>query len=262
MFNFKQTSFVLTDPELIKKILIKDFDHFVNHNGASTSVDRIFDRALFALHDKEWRDMRTTLSPIFTSSKMKMMYGLLCDHANDFVSFFRERVQKGETLDLDVLDIFARFTADGISTAVLGFEADCVRNKESYVYKMAKKLLHDFFGPIGNVKFTLAFVMPEFYKFLGLQCISQEIRDFFQRVVVDVMHEREIKNISRPDVIQLLLQAKKGQLQQSVKETETKEKEENFSANVEYHVGGGAKNASHFSDDDWIAQGFIFFGAG
>jgi cytochrome P450 family 9 len=260
-FNFKKPTYFLTDIELIKKITIKDFDHFVNHD-LFTNVDRIFDRSLFALHDKEWRDMRTTLSPIFTSSKMKMMFGLLSNQAQDFVNFYEARASKGEKLIIDVLDVFARFTADGISTSVLGFEADCVRNEESDVFKMAKKILHDFNGPLGNLKFIFAFALPKFYKFLRIQCASKEVHDFFHHTVVDAMNERDRKNISRPDVIQLLLQAKKGQLQSTAKENEINEKElSNFSANIEYDLGG-SKSKSQFDDFDWIAQGFIFFGAG
>jgi cytochrome P450 family 9 len=76
------------------------------------------------------------------------------------------------------------------------------------------------------------------------------------------MNERDRKNISRPDVIQLLLQAKKGQLQSTAKENEINEKElSNFSENIEYDLGG-SKSKSQFDDFDWIAQGFIFFGAG
>jgi cytochrome P450 family 9 len=137
-FNFKKPTFSVTDVELIKKITIKDFDHFLNHE-TFTNADKVFDRTLFSLLDKDWRDMRTTLSPIFTSAKMKMMFGVLSAHASDFVKFYENKASKGEELEVDALDVFARFTADGISTSVLGFEADCVKNQDSYVYKIAKK---------------------------------------------------------------------------------------------------------------------------
>jgi hypothetical protein len=61
-----------------------------------------------------------------------------------FCQFFRSEGNKGEKLTVDVLNVFARFAIDGISMSVLGFEADCVRNEESDVFKMAKKILHDF----------------------------------------------------------------------------------------------------------------------
>jgi hypothetical protein len=61
-------------------------------------------------------------------------------------------------------------------------------------------------------------------------------------------------------VIQLLLQARKGQLKE---EKEVNEKDlANFSANVEYEVGSKSKAFEDFQDDDWIAQGWLFFSAG
>lgn len=260
-YNFKKPAFFITDIELIKKIHIKDFDFFVNHE-TFTNVDKVFDRSLFALHDRQWRDMRVTLSPIFTSAKMKMMFGLLSAHATDFVNFYESKASKGERSIVNTLDVFSRFTADGISTSVLGFEADCVRNEDSFVFSMVKKILHDFTGPLGNIKVMFSFAMPRIYKLLGIQCMSQEVYNFFQKTVIDVMNERDRKNISRPDVIQLLLQAKKGQLQSSAKENDVNDKElANFSANVEYDVGG-SNLKSQFTDLDWIAQGLIFFVAG
>ena len=73
------------------------------------------------------------------------------------------------------------------------------------------------------------------------------------------MHEREAKGIFRPDVIQLLLQAKQGQLKM---EHEEEEKHANFSANIEYDVKAKNKKLTNWTDIHYMAQGFIFFGAG
>lgn len=259
MQNFTQKHFYVTDAELVKQITIKDFDHFVNHDSSITQSDKVFERTLFALHDKEWKDMRSTLSPIFTSSKMKMMYGLLSHQALDFVKYFEERANRGEKIVHDVLDLFARFTADGISTAVMGFEADCVRNKDSDVFKLVHKMLNDFIGPVGGIKILLSFIAPKLYKTLGLQLVSKEVSEFFDRAVIQTMAERDRKKLTRPDFIQLMLQAKKGQLKN---ENEVNDKDlANFSANDEFDIGT-KKNTSAFTDEDWIAQGFIFFFAG
>ncbi|CRL03840.1 CLUMA_CG016440, isoform A [Clunio marinus] len=261
-FNFTRVSYYILDPEIIKKITIKDFDHFVNHSDEITNADNVFNRSLFALHDKEWKDMRSTLSPIFTSSKMKMMYGHLSDQATNFVKHYEEKAKKEDNLIVEALDTFARFTADGIATSVFGFQTDCVVNKNSETYKIVQKMLHDFLGTIGVLKTVFSFGFPKIYNMLGLQITSREIYDFFKRVVIDVMDERDRKNIFRPDVIQLLLQAKKGQLK-TEKENELNEKElTNFAANIEYDLGSKINDASHFTQDDWIAQGFIFFFAG
>lgn len=79
---------------------IKDFDHFANHFNMIIEADKYIGRSLFGLENKEWREMRSSISPIFTSSKMKMMFGLLSDQAKDFVSYFEERSNKGDELGM------------------------------------------------------------------------------------------------------------------------------------------------------------------
>lgn len=225
-------------------------------------ADKVFSRILPFLRDKEWSDMRSTLSPIFTSSKMKMMYGLLSDQARDFVKFFEEKSQKGEVLEIDTKNIFARFTANGIATSALGFEADCVRNPDSEVFKLVGSFINEATDTLTILKGLFFMTIPKLYKLLGFRLMSKELYNFFKRVVIDQMAERDRNNISRPDIIQLMLQLKKGQLSQD-KENDVNDKElVNFSANVEHDVGSKGKNTSQFTDDDWIAQGFVFFGAG
>lgn len=227
------------------------------------NFDKIFSKTLFGLHGQKWKDMRSILSPMFTSSKMKMMFGLLAKAANDFIPHFEKRAGSDGSSDIDVLEIFSRFTADGISTAALGFEGDCVKNEDSDIYKMVKKVLRDFDGS-NSFKFIVAFMLPKLYHLLGLQLVSKETADFFQHVVIDVMNERDRKNISRPDVIQLMLEAKKGHLQ--VKENEEADDKEldGFAAHEELSLKSNVKNRKEIVDDDeyWLAQGFIFFLAG
>lgn len=259
MFNFGEHVFVLTDPELIKRVTIRDFDHFVNHNELLGDVDRVFGKSLFGMHGQKWRDMRTTLSPIFTSSKMKMMFGLLSTHAQSFIKIFEKRTGNG-MVDIDAMEIFSRFTADGIATAVLGFEGDCVKNEDSGLFKIAKGLIDEFTSPTAILKFIFGLLSPKLYKLLDVQLISKTTYDFFKRVVIDTMNERDRKNITRPDVIQLMLNVRQGKMSKE----EINEKELDGFAATDDLKKTNIKNLQEIVDDDeyWIAQGFIFFFGG
>jgi len=236
----------------------------LSHNQIIDGLDNIFGKTLFAMHGQKWKDMRASLSPMFTSSKMKMTFGLLSNHAADFVTHFAKKAGIDGKNEIDVLEIFSRFTADGISTAALGFEGDCVKNDDSEIYKMVKKMLHDFAGPVGNLKFLFGFVLPKVYKFLNIQITSKETYDFFQHVVIDAMNERDRTNTSRPDIIQLMLQVKKGQMQLKENEEANDKELDGFAAHEELNLKSNIKGLAEIADDDeyWIAQGFIFFVAG
>lgn len=45
---------------------------------------------------------------------------------------------------------------------------------------------------------------------LKISLFAEEIRRFFSNMVIDTMKEREARNIIRPDMIHLLMEAKKG----------------------------------------------------
>jgi cytochrome P450 family 9 len=94
-------------------------------------------------------------------------------------------------------------------------------------------------------------MLPHVVTFLGFNFVTDDIFYFFKRVIADTMREREEKNISRPDVIQLLIQARKNQL----KNPDEEDREFNQVAskrNIEFQ----------YKDEDWIAQGLILFFAG
>lgn len=97
--------------------MVKNFDHFVNRDpGDQNETDKLLSKSVLELRDQKWKDMRSTLSPVFTSSKLKLMYGLLVDCTTDFISFYEGKALKnnGEVV-IETHDVFARVTADGIA---------------------------------------------------------------------------------------------------------------------------------------------------
>lgn len=104
----------INDTELIKKITIKDFDHFVDHQQMlDASVDPLFGRALTVLRGEEWRHMRSTLSPAFTGSKMRQMFQLVVGSAQNAVGVLLPEAENGALVS-DMKDLCARITTDVI----------------------------------------------------------------------------------------------------------------------------------------------------
>lgn len=221
------------------------------------NLDRLFGKTVFGMHGQKWKDMRATLSPMFTSSKMKLTFGVLSHHAKDFVTHFEKKAGSDGKNDIDVLEMFSKFTADGISTSVLGFEGDCVKNENSFVYKKVKDILNDFSGTYGAFKFMFGNSFPKLYQALDIQLTSKNTVDFFKRVVIDVMNERDREKIARPDIIQLMLEVRKGQLQNKEIEQANDKELDGFAAHEELNLKSNVKNLQEIVDDDeyWIAQG-------
>ncbi|KAL1397942.1 hypothetical protein pipiens_002461 [Culex pipiens pipiens] len=94
LFDTTQRIFVLRNPELIKKVAVKDFDYFVDRqpwigDGAKDYSDLIVSKMLLGMKDQKWRDMRATLSPAFTGSKMRAMFDLITEYTDRMVQIVR-----------------------------------------------------------------------------------------------------------------------------------------------------------------------------
>lgn len=93
---FGMTNYMLRDPELIKQIAITNFDHFQNHCFQfSEEHDPMMGRALLVMRDEKWRRMRSTISPAFTGSKMRLMHSLIVETSKDFIASLGKNVDAG-----------------------------------------------------------------------------------------------------------------------------------------------------------------------
>jgi cytochrome P450 family 9 len=169
---------------------IKDFDHFTDHLVfIDGNVDPMFGSSLFSLTGSKWRDMRAALSPVFTGSKMRQMFECVSNcGANMAKSILKETNQKGPQTHA-MKDIFTRFTNDVIASSAFGIDVNSFEDKDNEFYKLGLRV----------ADFTS---FATFLKFLGYTTMPWIIADNFRI--------RESQNIVRHDLIQLLLQLRKG----------------------------------------------------
>ena len=78
IFSFDKPSLLIRDLELVKNILVKDFQTFREHVlSVDEKLDPLFGNNLAIVRGQLWRHLRTNLTPVFTSRKMKMMFCLV-----------------------------------------------------------------------------------------------------------------------------------------------------------------------------------------
>jgi len=79
---------VIRDLDIIKSVGVKNFEMFPDHRSFIDEVnDPLFGKNLVSLRGEKWRDVRTLMSPAFTSSKMKAMFKLMSDCGANFANF-------------------------------------------------------------------------------------------------------------------------------------------------------------------------------
>lgn len=116
---------MIRDLELIKQITVKDFEYFLDHRDffLDEETEPLLGKSLFMLKGQKWRDMRATLSPAFTGSKMRKMFQLVVECSEEATNIMlKEANASNEPYVPEMKDIFTRFTNDVIASSAFGLK--------------------------------------------------------------------------------------------------------------------------------------------
>ncbi|XP_037092122.1 cytochrome P450 9e2-like [Pollicipes pollicipes] len=190
------------DPDLIRAITVKDFEHFTDRRDLVLSD--AFKEMLSVVNGKKWRETRSVMSPTFSSSKMRLMHQLCLDNASNLGKYMLEEMQeKGE---VQMKDSFGRFTMDNIAACAFGVNCNSFNDPNTEFATHAAAL----FKPpttYGFFRFVALLTLPT-WLFNKLPDPTLVINGFFSRVVNKTIAHREAKGSSRRDFLQLLLETK------------------------------------------------------
>ncbi|XP_003704412.2 putative cytochrome P450 6a14 [Megachile rotundata] len=204
IFVKRTPNLILTDLDLIKDVLIKDFSTF-NDRGIT-----LFPRAeplslnIFSLEAERWRPLRMRLSPIFTSGKLKDMFPLILECSNALEGCL-EKIIKEEKL-LDCREVAARFTTDVIGSCIFGISMNALADEGSEFRQLGKRMFE--VGNKARLRGILREVAPWLYCTLALLLPSHKVTTFLTKMVSETIRYRKENSVVRPDFINVLMELK------------------------------------------------------
>lgn len=114
-FDVRAPVYFVRDIDILRQMTIKYFDNFEDHAASFESdSDALFGKSLFMLSKKKWRDMRATLSPAFTLSKMRHMFELVVECAEDMAKHLIDESKQGKSVRWEMKEFFSRYSSDVI----------------------------------------------------------------------------------------------------------------------------------------------------
>jgi cytochrome P450 family 6 len=153
------------------------------------------------MRGSQWRKLRAKLTPTFTSGKMKMMFSLMNECAEELRSFLEGPASRNE--DLEVKEIMSKFTTDIIGSCVFGLKCNSIKDPNSEFRTMGSKVVEPSLNSV--IRLLLGILVPK----LGIRVLPWEVTQFFISAVRDTIKYREQHNIVRNDFMQQLMQLKK-----------------------------------------------------
>lgn len=160
---------------------------------------------LFNLEAERWRPLRTRLSPVFTSGKLKEMFPLILECSKHLGQYLDKLVAKDEPIECR--ELTAKYTTDVIGSCAFGIEMNALSDEESEFRRLGREVFAVSFKQI--LKLRLTQIIPGLYNLLGSLLPPSEITTFLTKTIVDTMKYRDENNITRPDFVNMLMELKK-----------------------------------------------------
>ncbi|KAI4459162.1 cytochrome p450 [Holotrichia oblita] len=203
-FILLRPTFIPVDLDLLKDILIKDFQYFVDRGVYYNGETDPLSAHLFNIEGDEWRFWRTRLSPTFSSGKMKNMFKIMMDCGQGLENEIEKLCKNKQAVEIK--EIVARFTTNSTGSCVFGLDCKCFENTNNDFRQQTRKFLKGSISGLARVLVTLTF--PSICKKLGVIVFPPYATKFYKDVIKNVVDYREASDIKRDDLIQLLLNIK------------------------------------------------------
>ncbi|KAJ3655229.1 hypothetical protein Zmor_014365 [Zophobas morio] len=208
LFTGLTPMYLVIDLDYVKNIMTKDFQHFVDRGVYHNEKDDPLSAHLFAIGGQKWRNLRTKLTPTFTSGKMKTMFQTLVD----CIPNFTEKIESDRVTQtpIDIKEALGCFTTDIIGSCAFGLECNTFKEENSPFREYGRKVFTS--TRFRMVKSLLVRNFPNGAKKLGVKAVPPDVSNFFMKVVNDTIAYREKNNFSRKDFMQLLIDLKNNKL--------------------------------------------------
>merc|ERR1711970_553185 len=202
IYSFRQRGILVKDINLAKLILVKDADHFMDRPSAEAyesdlESDKIANMFLTNLKGEQWKKMRTIVSPVFTSGKLKGMVPIIDKCANNLDEVFEAAARSGEVLEAKSL--YGKFTIDAIATSGFGIESNSFKDPNSVFRTTALRMTRsEGYGTKWDmVTFLILFISPRLSKLLGLTQLPKGTVEFFAGIIKKTVQNRRETGIRR-----------------------------------------------------------------
>ncbi|XP_012790154.2 cytochrome P450 3A12-like [Sorex araneus] len=202
-YDGRQPVLAVTDPDMIKTILVKECYSVFTNRRAIGPVG-FMKAAISVAEDEQWKRIRSLLSPTFTSGKLKDMFPIIAQYGDSLVKNLRKDADQGMFVNLK--EVFGAYSMDVITSTSFGVSVDSLNNpKDPFVENTKKLLRFNFLDPFLLLITLFPFLVPLF-ELADISLFPRSVTGFF-KTSIERMKENRLKDKEkhRVDLLQLML---------------------------------------------------------
>jgi len=263
----RDEALLINDIDLAKRMMIKDFDHFVDRTDFGLKFDhsqigdRIIGNMFMFQKGDIWKTKRSMMTPVFTTGKLKLMYPLLLKVSQQLEKYVSEMADKNE--EIAAKETFARFSLDAIATSAFGIDLNTFEEPESTFRKQIKELQHTPDSQSGSpwemFKILLTLFIPITKSFVPVEQFPSKSVVFIQNALIKTVEMRKNGTVKRNDIIDLVIEQMEMKQTKNIDiEEDAIEDEYDKAASIDMST---VKKVDLDLDDTLVSNAFLLFSA-
>jgi cytochrome P450 len=237
---------VVSDPRVLKKIMIQDFIHFTDRKDGG--FDHPIEQKMFGnLEGLEWRNGRSASSVAFSSGKLKAMTPLITESTEKLIENIPKILDKTVDGQIQVNSLYRSFSLNNIGKTMFGVDLDI------YDWENANETIKTALGYFESSSFRsiLSTILPKWIKTsLEFTVFNKKSLNALIQIIKSIIKKRTTDKSFRtyPDFVSLMLNRRinpGSSIQSDKKDNEDFKEEE-----------------AVFTDDEIVANCILFLVAG
>ena len=236
-YSLGKPMLVIQDLEMMKAMKTKDFRHFPDTQDENISrtmrtggeLDALFNHNIASARGDEWRDVRSSLTPIFTSGKMKAMMKFIVEVSENLLAEMEKKSEMGE---FELKDVTGKFSLDALASCAFGIDFNSFGGAQSstFVEHASNLFKRDIWDLMGIFKFLPG--VPWLFQMLNINVQKPKTTKFFRDIVTDTLKTRAESGERRNDIIDMMVDAMK---QIAMDKEQKEEQMEQFEQDMQFN---------------------------
>lgn len=195
--------FVIADADMAKQVLITNF-HIFNQSQKPIPGNEFFKNSLVTMNGPNWKRVRSAISPIFTTGKLRRTGKHLQFPMQNCLNNLNELIREGKDDKVEFKDFAKGYALDVIAKFVFAIEINTYKAQDSAFVSNAFKLVK-----VRQLPFLLVQLLPEsISKHFAESILDKKASNFFTEITKQIIQDR-LKNpeVKYKDFVDLLLES-------------------------------------------------------